>query len=122
MRYLTWSESMRTDCSRSRMTDCGRAKVSQQGAFGDSLDVLRTSCPRRASFCQASTSFLRFRISERISRESSWCIAEEGIRFFEMDSFTCLSITGVTLAENARATWFAISGRIRTRSISLGRL
>lgn len=34
-----------------------------------------TSCPRNASLCQVNTSFLRFKISERTSRESSWCNA-----------------------------------------------
>ena len=48
-------------------------------------------------------------------------MAEDGMRFLEMDSLTCLSMTGVTEVEKARATWLAISGRMRTRSISFGR-
>ena len=104
----------------SRMVDCDRTRViSIRNSTRTGRDC--TSCPRSASFCHARISFLRLSISERISRESSWCIAEEGTRFLEMVSLTCRSMTGVTVAEKARATWVVISGRMSTRSISFGK-
>ena len=67
VRYFTWSDNSLTDCSNSRIKDYRRGMLAQ---FWTQRFAL-TSCPRRASLCQVMTSFLRLRISEWISLESS---------------------------------------------------
>lgn len=58
-----------------RLFELADQRLQRVSTYQHTAGDARTSCPRSASLCQVNTSFLRFKISERTSRESSWCNA-----------------------------------------------